>query len=69
MFAGWDSRAPLAPLRGSSLKWLGGGRRAEEKGSVFGRLGGGDLGAGEREEERGGGGGERARVVSGEVSW
>lgn len=48
----------------------------EEKASVlgrlgggFGRLGGGDFGAGEREVERWGGGGERAREVSGEVSW
>ena len=58
-------------LRGSSLKWLGGGRRAEEKGSLLGRLGGGfgRLGGGEREEERWGGGGERAREVSGAVSW
>lgn len=60
--------SPPLPAGRSSLKWLGGGRDEERNGSV-GRFGGGDLGLGEREESRGGGGGERARVVSGAVSW
>lgn len=60
---------PPSPAEGSSLKWLGGGRDEERNGSVDRLDGGGDLGLGEREEVRGGGGGERARVVSGAVSW
>lgn len=60
---------PLSPAEGSSPKWLGGGRDEERNGSVDRFDGGGDLGLGEREEVRGRGGGERARVVSGAVSW
>lgn len=40
----------------------------ERKGSFVPRVGGGDLGLGEREVERRGGG-DRARVLSGAVSW
>lgn len=52
---------------GSSLKWLGAGREDAPKGSVDGRVGGGDLVLRAGEEVRFGGG-DRARVDSGVVS-
>lgn len=64
---------PPFPIGGSSWKWLGGGRDDARIGSGDRFDGGGDLGLGlglgERDAERGVGGGERARVVSGAVSW
>ena len=61
-------KPPLLVLACCSLpKWLGGGSAVAPNEEVV-RFGGGDLGAGEREVERRGGG-ERAREVSGAVSW